>query len=44
MREREKEREAERRERGRERTPSRLQAVSTQLEAGLDLMNLEIMT
>ena len=32
------------RERGRERIPSRLHAVSAELDVGLDLMNLEIMT
>ena len=32
------------RERGRERIPSRLHTVSAEAEAGLDLMNHEIMT
>ena len=52
MGEREKERERERttmrggtqRERGRERIPSRLHAVSTEPNTGLDPMNHEIMT
>ena len=31
-------------ERGRERIPSRLHAVSTELDTGIELMNPEIMT
>ena len=42
-RERERVRERER-ERGRERIPSRLCDISTELNAGFDLMNLEFMT
>ena len=45
MREREHEsRQGRDRERETERTPSRLRAVSTQPDVGLELMNCEIMT
>ena len=43
MRERERE-QGRVRQKGRERVPSRLHAVSTELDVGLELTNWEIMT